>query len=79
LMAIDYFTRRVFGEKIENKSSEKILKTIQKWFKKTGMPKKITKDQGKEFTSQIFIEFYKKEKIEQITVSIEHFEANGRI
>ncbi|KRH91902.1 hypothetical protein M153_19325000146, partial [Pseudoloma neurophilia] len=38
LMAIDYFTRRVFGEKIENKSSEKILKTIQKWFKKTGMP-----------------------------------------
>lgn len=37
LLGIDYFTRKLFGEHIQKKSSFDIINSLKKWFKEEGM------------------------------------------
>lgn len=78
LVAIDYYTRYVLAEVINNKNSETVLEIIKNWtidFK----PEEFVTDNGREFSNQTFILFCSENGIKHNKVSVESHRSNGRV
>ena len=69
-LAIDIFSRKLYGEPMKNKTAENVVKAFTHIIEKT-KPIKIQCDQGKEFISKSFKELLNKYKIELQLVNID--------
>ena len=69
-LAIDIFSRKLYGEPMKNKTAESVVKAFTHIIEKT-KPIKIQCDQGKEFISKSFKELLNKYKIELQLVNID--------
>lgn len=78
LLTIDYHTRYLFGEIIENKSAEQIVNVVKRWCTDHILEEFIT-DNGKEFVNQYFRKFCYENDIIHHKVSVETHNSNGRI
>lgn len=78
LVCIDYFTRFVWAELIENKSAETVVKVVEKWCK-DNVPKEVITDNGTELRSKEFRALCREMNIEHRVVSVEAHRSNGRV
>lgn len=78
LVGIDYYTRSLQGELIENKAVETVTEVLRKWCEEY-TPEEIITDNGKEFVNEYFSAFCRDNNIQHTKVSIESHKSNGRI
>lgn len=78
-LAIDYFTRVVWGDVLNSKSSDEIVKVMDQWIKYNGVPEEIISDQGKEFTSIKLKKYFSEKGIKHRMIGVESHRSNGRI
>lgn len=78
VLAIDYFTRMVYGAVILTKESGKILRFLQGIHKKLEIKKLIT-DSGKEFDNKLVRDWMKGKDIEHELVTPYYHQGNDRI
>lgn len=78
VLAIDYFTRMIYGAVILTKESRKILRFLQGVHKELKIEKLIT-DSGKEFDNKSIREWTKGAGIEHELVTPYYHQGNGRI
>ncbi|WUR04686.1 endonuclease [Vairimorpha necatrix] len=79
VVAIDYFTRRVWDRVIDAKTGEKIVEWVKEMCVQGKKPEEIITDNGKEFVNEGFRQLCKDLSIEHRKVSIEAHRSNGRV
>ena len=78
IMAIDYFSRKLFAKLIKSKEARKCLNFIKEVHKYLKIEKLLT-DHGKEFNNNKFEQWTKSENIKHEKVTPYYHQANGRI
>ena len=71
LVVIDAFSRRLFLEPLPTKSAKDVLKAFMKILARSGKPKNLRSDSGKEFTNMLVQNFFAKNNINHYTVNNE--------
>lgn len=79
MVGIDYFTRYLFAEVIDSRTTRNVMITLGKWFNRRGVPEEIISDNAKEFVSREMKEFCARCEINQRLVSVESHQSNGRV
>lgn len=79
LIMIDYFSRYIIMDIIEDRTSKTIIKSLTQMFKKMDKPNILVTDNAKEFVSQEFKLWCTDNNINQYCVSPESHKSNGRI
>ncbi|KAI5150717.1 hypothetical protein ENBRE01_1663 [Enteropsectra breve] len=79
LLGIDFYTRKMFGSILNEKSAESIVQKLTQWFKKFGNPEILIVDHGLEFMNKKVEELCFRRDIQRNSVSIEHHQGNGRV
>jgi hypothetical protein len=78
VMAIDYFSRKLFAKMIKKKKALKVKKFLDDIFREFKFKFLIT-DNGKEFSNNVLKDWIRKEGIEQIFAIPYYHKSNGRI
>lgn len=78
LTMVDYFTRYLFAEVIEDKRSNTVVGVMERWTKEY-TPEEIITDNGKEFCSKEFNTFCRERRIKHQRISVESHRSNGRV
>ncbi|MCH81511.1 RNA-directed DNA polymerase (Reverse transcriptase) [Trifolium medium] len=79
IVAINYFTKWIEAEPVATIGTEKVKNFYWKRIMcRYGIPKNIVSDNGKQFTSELVIEFCEQHRIQNTFVSVEHPQANGQ-
>ncbi|KAF7686091.1 hypothetical protein CDIK_3158 [Cucumispora dikerogammari] len=79
ITAVDYFSRYVCCEIIENKKSSTIIGIFKNWCRDGFIPETLVSDNGKEFVRKEFKEFCISMGIKHDKVGIEFHRANDRV
>ncbi|KAF9762178.1 hypothetical protein NGRA_2185 [Nosema granulosis] len=80
IVAIDYYSRRVWGRVIENKLSDEIVRFVKEiWGGDENKPEELITDNGREFINDKFKEMCRTQGIKHRKVSIEAHRSNGRV
>nr|AHW68394.1 hypothetical protein NP_09H07 [Nosema pernyi] len=79
VVAIDYFTRRVWAKVIRSKESFRIVEFVKSICSEGKVPEEIITDNGKEFCNSEFRQLCSTLKINHRKVSVESHTSNGRV
>lgn len=79
LICIDYFTRFINIEILENKDSESVIDVIKSWCNDGYISENLMSDNGREFNNPRFKLFCREIGIKHYLVGIEDHKANGRV
>lgn len=77
LICIDYFSRYINIEILENKDSEKVISVCKAWCNDGHIPETLITDNGREFFNEKFKSFCREMGIKHDLVGIEDHRANG--
>ncbi|KAF9760719.1 Retrovirus-related Pol polyprotein from transposon 17.6 [Nosema granulosis] len=78
ILAIDYFSRKIFGKTLKTKDSTKILEFIMEVHRELPI-RKLISDNGREFNNAEINRYCKENKIERIFSIPYYHQSNGRI
>ena len=78
ILAIDYFTRKVYGMVLKTKSSDKVLKFIQQLHEELNI-KTLLSDNGKEFCNRKMKAWAEKAGVEHVLAVPYYHDSNGRV
>lgn len=79
VVAVDYFTRRLWGRVLEGKQASEIVKFLKELCLQGKKPEELVTDNGKEFCNNQMDELCRQMKINHRKISIESHRSNGRI
>ena len=79
LCIVDYYIKFLIVKKVAGLSADDLVHTTKLIFAEFGLTKKIISEEGMNFTSEIFKEFYRKMNIEQSIPSCYHHQSNGQV
>lgn len=79
LLIIDYFSKFVEVEKLNNLTSQTVIDKLKKIFSRQGIPEEIFSDNGPEFASMLFREFSREWRFVHTTSSPRYPQSNGQV
>ncbi len=79
LVCVDYYSRFYEVDTMKTITSERVIKSLDRWFTTHGLPVTITSDNGKQFTSEVFEMYLQKNGIEHRKVTPLWPQANGEV
>ena len=80
LVVIDYYSDFVEVEELQNNTySITVIEKLAKMFAEHGKPEKLLTDNGPQFRSNLFAKFADDWKINHVTTSPHHHQANGKV
>ena len=80
VVAVEYFTKWIEAKPLVNITSESARKFFwQNIICRFGVPKELTVDNGKQFDSQHFREFYHSVSTKLLFASVYHLQSNGMV
>ena len=80
MVAIDYFTKWVEAEPLGTITSKRVLDFVVKNIVcRFGLPKKIVSDNGTQFDTDLFTEFFERHDIIKKNSSVAYPQANGQV
>jgi hypothetical protein len=79
LVFVDYFTRIGKVRKLEDRTTESIIRTLKEIFNELGTVKELNSDNAKEFIAGKFLNFCSDNKITHHMISVEKHKSNGRV
>lgn len=79
LVGIDYFSRFINIQILENMDADHIVNTIKEWCNNGYIPEMLITDNGRELHNEKFKTFFKEMRIKHHLVGTEDHRANGRM
>lgn len=79
ILVVDYFSKYIETEKLENMSSQATIRTLKSIFARHGIPDEIFSDNATQFSSKEFKEFAKSWNIKHTTSSPTFAQSNGMV
>ena len=79
VVAVDYFTRRLWGKVLDNKQAVGIAWILRELFTQGKKPEEVVTDNGREFCNVEMRELCRQLNINHQKVGIESHKNNGRI
>ena len=80
VVAVEYFTKWIVAKPLVNITSEAVRKFFwQNIICRSGVPKELTVDNGKQLDSQLFREFCHSVRTKVMFVSVYHPQSNGAV
>ena len=80
VVAVDYFTKWAEAEPLASITTKKVLDFVVKnIICRFGLPAKIVSDNGTQFDSDVFTDFYARHGIQKSFSAVAHPQANGQV